>query len=179
MELQDAAEDQIHKVQGDILPSEVERWVAVLPKTAISTRGHMAASPLMDPCPPIAPIGLADYHVAEVQRVVDGDTVICRIHLGFGIQIIESIRLAGIDAPEVSGNTIPAGQASRAALMKLCLKQIVVLKTWHGYEDKHGRPLAILWLYGDKESLNRKQLEAGHAIKYFGGTKGVKSPCGC
>ena len=40
---------------------------------------------------------------AELDRVVDGDTLDVVIDLGFYIKIKERIRLEGIDAPEIYG----------------------------------------------------------------------------
>jgi hypothetical protein len=43
------------------------------------------------------------YVVNEVTRVVDGDTVDCRIALGFGLEATFRFRVAGVDTPEVFG----------------------------------------------------------------------------
>ena len=40
-----------------------------------------------------------EYNV-EIRRVVDGDTIDVLIDLGFGIQMAERVRLAGVDTPE-------------------------------------------------------------------------------
>ena len=37
---------------------------------------------------------------AELIRVIDGDTVVARIDLGFSVYVQKTIRLYGIDAPE-------------------------------------------------------------------------------
>lgn len=171
MDIESKAKLEISTKQSDILPTQVRTFLDKHPRVGLALRSHLAAAPLMDDCPSIAPIGLADYHIAKVSRVIDGDTIVAYIHLGFGVTIMESIRLAGIDAPEMCCDQKPAAEASRSALQSLCQEKIVVIKTWHGHEDKHGRPLAIVWLYDDTLSLNRRQLEAGHAVKYFGGKK--------
>lgn len=44
------------------------------------------------------------YRVTKVIRVVDGDTVDCRIDLGFGVAIDERFRLLGVDAAEIVGS---------------------------------------------------------------------------
>jgi micrococcal nuclease len=44
------------------------------------------------------------YRVNEVTRVVDGDTVDCRIALGFGLEATFRFRVADIDTPEVYGS---------------------------------------------------------------------------
>jgi endonuclease YncB( thermonuclease family) len=37
----------------------------------------------------------------DISRVVDGDTVIARIDLGFRIEAMQSVRILGINAPEL------------------------------------------------------------------------------
>lgn len=49
-----------------------------------------------------------EYRLVNVIRVVDGDTVDCRIDLGFGLQANFRFRLAFIDTPEVYGRQATA-----------------------------------------------------------------------
>lgn len=54
---------------------------------------------------------------AQVIRVVDGDTVNCRIDLGFRSYAEHSIRLADIDAPELfSGEDRAAGAIAKSVV---------------------------------------------------------------
>jgi endonuclease YncB( thermonuclease family) len=55
------------------------------------------------------------YVVNEVTRVVDGDTVDCRIALGFGLEATFRFRVAGIDTSEVYGaDASPEGATASA-----------------------------------------------------------------
>lgn len=49
-----------------------------------------------------------EYRLVEVLRVVDGDTIDCRIDFGFGVQAKFRFRLAFIDTPEVYGSQATA-----------------------------------------------------------------------
>lgn len=49
-----------------------------------------------------------EYRLIEVLRVVDADTIDCRISAGFGIALAFRFRLAGIDTPEVYGREASA-----------------------------------------------------------------------
>lgn len=40
------------------------------------------------------------YRVKTINRIIDGDTIDVTIDLGFGINIDQRIRVAGIDSPE-------------------------------------------------------------------------------
>jgi len=42
---------------------------------------------------------------AAVERVIDGDTVELSIDLGFDVSITRSVRVAGVNCPEVRGGT--------------------------------------------------------------------------
>lgn len=52
-------------------------------------------------------------------KVVDGDTCWLRVDLGFFVKVDLDIRLAEINAPELSGPTKDAGQAAKDGLASL------------------------------------------------------------
>lgn len=41
--------------------------------------------------------------LCKVNRFIDGDTFECLMDLGFGVMIIQDIRLMGVNAPEITG----------------------------------------------------------------------------
>jgi endonuclease YncB( thermonuclease family) len=55
-----------------------------------------------------------DYEIAEVLRVVDGDTLDARLSLGFGLTATLRFRLAAIDTPEIYGGRTARGADARA-----------------------------------------------------------------
>ena len=98
------------------------------------------------------------YHYqALVMSVYDGDTIRVSIDLGFGIEWKGSdgnglsIRLFGLDAPEVKGEEREKGILSRDALRDKILGQTVTLKTIKDSTEKYGRYLGIIFT---QEGLN-------------------------
>ena len=92
---------------------------------------------------------------ARVTKVTDGDT----IHLdGLG-----SVRLIGIDTPEVYGETECFGrEASAFAKRLLPLGTRVRYRVGVDDRDRYGRLLAYVWL-PDGRMLNRVMIDEGYA----------------
>jgi len=91
----------------------------------------------------------------EIVRVKDGDTVVVRWE-----RTDVEVRLWGIDAPELAQ---PGGAAARDALRGLGERQSV--RVIGAADDRYERRVAEL-LLSDGRSLNRMQVEAGHAWHY-------------
>lgn len=93
-----------------------------------------------------------------VTRVVDGDTIRCRIR---GAE--ERVRLTGIDAPELAQE--PHGPMSSAALGRMAsVGDTVVLEVDVQDRDRHGRRLAYVWR--DSVMLNLEMVRQGWALPY-------------
>ena len=121
---------------------------------------------------------------AKVIRVVDGDTVYFEVSkefemlVDFGFHIIEkvhshksatmSFRLAGINAPEVVGESKAAGLAAKAELERLLSLGPIVVRTEKS--DKYGRYLAYVNIVTDDGSLidvNQAMVDGGFAVPYM------------
>lgn len=104
-----------------------------------------------------------------VMRVIDGDTVVLCVDLGFEISRIETFRLAGIDAPEMSTKE---GQDAKYFLMDLLddYSGSLILDSTKDHKDKYGRYLATL-LGPNNISINQRMVESGHAKPYSGGKR--------
>ena len=118
---------------------------------------------------------------AELIRVIDGDTVELMIDLGFSQFTKQTMRLYGIDAPEI--RTL-AGKAAKAWLwealqpLEAIYVQTIQLST-KAKRDKYGRFLAVLYSeFGDVhtklpekrlalESINSQMIEVGHAKERY------------
>jgi len=102
---------------------------------------------------------------AIIREAYDGDTVRADVDLGFGMWMHrQSLRLAGIDAPELRGETLEAGRRSRDFLRALVLGREVRLKSRK--TGKYGRWLADL--YDDEAPegplhVNAEMVRTGHA----------------
>ena len=111
-------------------------------------------------------------YVAEVDRVIDGDSIHVNVHCGFGHERLETLRLRAIDTPELSTH---AGQRARQFVTdELADLDFVVITTTR--RDKYRRYLAeIFYLPGESDPevvlrkgvfLNRRLLEERLAVRY-------------
>jgi micrococcal nuclease len=107
---------------------------------------------------------------AVVVRVIDGDTIDVDIDLGFYVWIKKQrIRLLGIDAPEVKGDTRPEGLAATEHLKAMIEGESIILRTVKGddggdRDDSFGRWLGTI--YHDDMDVNAEMMRSGHAIPY-------------
>lgn len=111
-------------------------------------------------------------NVGKVIRVYDGDTftMISKLPHTEGPIYRFSVRMNGIDSPEIKGKTTnekELAKKSRDALSNIILGKIVTLKNVS--TEKYGRILADVYI-GDLW-VNEWMLENKFAVKYDGGTK--------
>jgi micrococcal nuclease len=106
-------------------------------------------------------------------RVVDGDTVIATLSLGCHVHRVTTLRLLGINAPELHGPTAAAGQAAKAWATAWLLAAVtgdewpLVIATQLDSDDRYGRLLATIYR-GDGTNLNQALIDAGHAVPWDG-----------
>lgn len=98
----------------------------------------------------IATVTHATVMTGRVDRVVDGDTVMIGTN---------RVRLAGIDAPELSQ---PYGRESKAALTALVTGKTVTLHITG--RDRYRRIIANIYL--DDTWINQRLISTGHAWHY-------------
>ena len=111
-----------------------------------------------------------DY--GKVIKVYDGDTITVAAKLPYKFSPIYRIhiRLAGIDTPEMKGNSEYEKEIaikSRDALHNLIYGKLVLIS--NRKSEKYGRVLADIWI--DNIHVNQWLLDKGYAVKYDGGTK--------
>ena len=101
---------------------------------------------------------------AKTRSVYDADTIRVDIDLGFGVWLHnQSVRLFGINAPEVRGAERPEGLVSRDRLRERLTDQDVTIETFKDRKGKYGRWLAVVWL-GD-ENMNEWLVSEGLAVE--------------
>lgn len=94
---------------------------------------------------------------ALISRVVDGDTVVIRNAIWFGVTAEMSCRLVEVNAPEIVGADKVAGLAWKAKLEELLpTNSKVRVKSFA--LDKYGRPLVVIERAG--VSINNALVEA-------------------
>ena len=110
---------------------------------------------------------------ATLLRIIDGDTIHLDIDLGLDTHHRVTIRLAGINTPEV--HTLE-GQAARDHLCGLIaptgplMPPPLLVHTTKDRREKYGRYLGTLWLAGEDTttpSINQRMVDAGHAVPYL------------
>ena len=110
-------------------------------------------------------------YAATIERVIDGDTLIVKIDLGFRTFREETLRLRGIDAPEIR---TPAGKKAKAFVTKALsnIKQVVI-RTYK--TDVYGRYVGDLFY---DPQLNQKDqiFEQGKFLNQELLTRGLASP---
>jgi micrococcal nuclease len=117
-----------------------------------------------------------EYHVKNLSKVVDGDTIDVDIDLGFDISFSSRVRLAGIDTPE-SRTTDKAEKAlglEAKEYLKYKLKDAksIVIKTEKmDSSEKYGRILGWIFIDGQEVSVNQQMINDGYAWGYLGDTK--------
>ncbi len=111
---------------------------------------------------------------AVVLRWFDGDTVRVELDLGFDVSVRKTVRLAGVDAPELRAGDVSEKTRARTALAfaaSLAPPGSVVQATTVPAGDKYGRFLADLRT-DDGEDVATALVQAGHAVAYAGGRRG-------
>ena len=108
----------------------------------------------------------------QVIKVYDGDTITIASKLPYDASPLYrfSVRLNGLDAPEIKGKTEEEKSAAitvRNTLSNLILHKTVTLKNIEN--EKYGRILADVYL--DDLHINKWLLDNRYAVKYDGGTK--------
>lgn len=126
------------------------------------------------------PVPLYTYK-AQVERVVDGDTLKAVIDIGFDTTTRQTLRLRGIDCPEMD---TPEGKAAKSFVeQKLKGAEFITIKSIQSRKEKWGRYLADVFLprhperplkgcsasegsqTGKQVYLNNLLLEKGHAVR--------------
>lgn len=96
---------------------------------------------------------------AVIDRVIDGDTFVCTIDVGFSMFTKQKVRLLGIDCLEMS---TPDGKAVRGIVYDMLSGKAVVIQTHE--KDNFGRWLGTV--YFDGMNVNQWLLDNGFAQVY-------------
>ena len=108
---------------------------------------------------------------ARIHSIYDGDTIRADLDLGMGIWKHESLRLYGINTPEIRGEEREEGLEAKAFVQSVLEDPHMecVIKTHKDKKGKYGRLLAEVF-YGSIEhgmmNLNQQLIELGYAEPY-------------
>lgn len=117
--------------------------------------------------PPVA----ATFYATQLQPV-DGDTVRALLDKHHNDYSLKTLRLLGVNTPEVRGPTREEGLAAkefvwewiREALTRSSAEPTFIVQTLK--QEKYGRWLAYIWRTGDGECLNNALLKNRYAEPY-------------
>lgn len=107
---------------------------------------------------------------ARITKVTDGDTVHAALDLGCDVTTNLTLRLVGINAPEMNTDE---GKAAKAWLTaRLSAAQFrtgsLLVRTVKDRKEKYGRYLAdLVDLDFQDTSINAEMVAAGHAVPYY------------
>lgn len=110
----------------------------------------------------------------QVIKVYDGDTITIATRLPFNESPLYrlSVRLNGIDTPEIKGKDVSEEEKAAAVVTRDFVSSLILhkyVKLENIQNEKYGRVLADVYL--DDIHLNSVLIEQGYAVKYDGGTK--------
>ena len=96
---------------------------------------------------------------ADIIRVIDGDTVVMNIDLGFGIRFQETVRLAGINTPEIFGvkkdsDEYKKGIEAKTLVENLLRDSSIMIQTEKDKKGKYGRYIATIIIKGIDGDIN-------------------------
>jgi micrococcal nuclease len=105
---------------------------------------------------------------AYVRSIYDGDTIRVDIDLGFGVILADqSLRLLGLDTPEIRGEERPQGLISRNFVVeRIPVGSYITITTVKDRKEKFGRYLATVFYGDDMKNLNEELLQSGMAKPY-------------
>jgi len=109
-----------------------------------------------------------DYK-AKLVRVIDGDTLVLMVDLGFGVKMKHHIRLARINTPEVRGEERDAGMRAKEYVEDVLHGvQELIITTNKDKKGSFGRYIAEVTFPKDGENKNLGDLllEKGYAEEY-------------
>ena len=121
----------------------------------------------MTPTPLSPATRLYTYKVNQVLRVIDGDTMVVSIDLGFNLALTQTIRIKGIDAPDARTTNLEEkarGLAAKAFAETWLQGKRLLVKTTK--DDKYGRMLGDFICTETGTTFAEAMLLANHAGVY-------------
>ena len=105
---------------------------------------------------------------ANVERIIDGDTIVVNLILGLGVVLdYQYLRFYGIDAWETRGEERPKGLLAKEFLIELLehVQVIIEIRPEWGSQGKgkYGRWLAVVYIAETGINLNELLISEGHA----------------
>ena len=120
---------------------------------------------------PASATGGARTYPIQVERVIDGDSVVALFDIGFDLSLRRTVRLLCVDTPEVYGASREAGLRAKAEAANWIAENAPLSAALPPDSvDKYGRTLAVILpeiSLGTASSLNRHLIDTGNAVEYL------------
>ena len=118
------------------------------------------------------------YKIKKIERVIDGDSFVCVVDLGFNIGLTQTVRLVGINAPEIhtlNEDVKKFGLRAKQKLQEYLNKgsKIIIETQKPDSTEKYGRILGVVYVIGEPITADEYMLANKYAWSYDG--KGVKN----
>ena len=118
------------------------------------------------------------YRIKKIEKVIDGDTFVCVVDLGFNIGLTQTVRLVGINAPEIhtlNEDVKKFGLRAKQKLQEYLSKgpEIIIETQKPDSTEKYGRILGEVYVVGEPITADEYMLANKYAWNYDG--KGVKN----
>ncbi len=107
---------------------------------------------------PARPVDGSFLYRCDVLRVIDGDTLLVHVDLGFSVIKLQRVRLSGVDAP--AARTAAGKRAAQWVQEQLARAEAVVMRTEKA-GDVHGRYVAHVFYSGDRSASAEEVFRSG------------------
>ena len=118
------------------------------------------------------------YKIKKIEKVIDGDTFVCVIDLGFNISLTQTVRLIGINAPEIhtlNEDVKKYGLRAKSKLQEYLNKgsRIIIETQKPNSTEKYCRIIGNVYVVGVSITADEDMLANKYAWNYDG--KGEKN----
>jgi micrococcal nuclease len=118
------------------------------------------------------------YRIKKIERIIDGDTFICELDLGFNIILKQTVRLIGINTPEIhtlNEEVKKYGLRAKEKLQEYLSKgsEIIIETKKPDSIEKYGRIIGSVYVIGEPLTADEYMIANNYAWSYKG--KGEKN----
>lgn len=108
---------------------------------------------------------------AKLVRVIDGDTAVLLIDLGFYTSTTQHVRIKGYNAPELYGTNAALAQKAKFELEKLIVGKPLVVQTTKSFSQSFARYLADVYVLEQTGAVSvaKHMISAGFDLEQSNG----------
>ena len=106
-------------------------------------------------------------YAARLERIIDGDTAVLLIDLGFDVTTRQHVRFKGYNAPEMHKSHATEGIRAKAELEMLLSGKQLVITTTQDFQQTFARYLADVYVIHQTgvESVSEHMIQSGFNVK--------------